>query len=99
MNVMDDIKRRHFVMSLAVAGQRRTQAEGQSGTADLFRPIRDLLSGNAHLTWVFSGDSITHGALHTMGAAAIRNISQNVSGGSFSADRMSSSIRVSAATG
>ena len=53
--------------SLAVAGQGRNQDAGQSGTADLFRPIRDLLSGNAHLTWVFTGDSITHGALHTMG--------------------------------
>jgi acyl-CoA thioesterase-1 len=67
VNAMDDIKRRHFVMSLAVAGQGRTQDAGQSRTADLFRPIRDLLSGSAHLTWVFTGDSITHGALHTMG--------------------------------
>ena len=49
MNVMDAIKRRQFVMSLAVAGQGRTQDAGQSRTADLFRPIRDLLSGNAHL--------------------------------------------------
>lgn len=29
--------------------------------------IRDLLAGQAPLTWVFTGDSITHGALHTLG--------------------------------
>jgi lysophospholipase L1-like esterase len=51
-----NVKRRDFVMGVA----------GAPGP-DLFRPIKDLLSGSAHLTWVFTGDSITHGALHTMG--------------------------------
>jgi acyl-CoA thioesterase-1 len=37
----------------------------QSG--DPFQPIRNLLSGTEPLTWLFTGDSITHGALHTMG--------------------------------
>jgi lysophospholipase L1-like esterase len=30
--------------------------------------IRQLLSGDRPLKWVFTGDSITHGALHTYGA-------------------------------
>ncbi|MBL8294024.1 MAG: SGNH/GDSL hydrolase family protein, partial [Bryobacterales bacterium] len=38
-----------------------------SGDKDLFQPIREKLSGKEPLTWVFTGDSITHGALHTMG--------------------------------
>ena len=67
MNFMDNIKRRHFVMSLVAAGQAGAQNAGEPGSADPFRPIHDLLSGTAHLTWVFTGDSITHGALHTMG--------------------------------
>src|SRR6185369_10691115 len=29
--------------------------------------IKRLLAGKAALTWVFTGDSITHGALHTLG--------------------------------
>jgi acyl-CoA thioesterase I len=70
---MDEINRRHFVMGLAATGQVNGQDAGQSparqsGVTDLFRPIQELLSGSAHLTWVFTGDSITHGALHTMGA-------------------------------
>ena len=38
-----------------------------SGARDLFQAIREKLSGKEPLTWVFTGDSITHGALHTMG--------------------------------
>lgn len=36
-------------------------------TDDLFQPITRHLAGKDPLTWVFTGDSITHGALHTMG--------------------------------
>jgi len=32
-----------------------------------FQPIQVLLQGKEPVTWVFTGDSITHGALHTMG--------------------------------
>lgn len=38
-----------------------------SGGRDVFQPVKDLLRGKEPLTWVFTGDSITHGALHTMG--------------------------------
>lgn len=31
------------------------------------RKIRALLQGNKHSVWVFTGDSITHGAIHTNG--------------------------------
>ncbi|MCE5309456.1 MAG: SGNH/GDSL hydrolase family protein [Acidobacteriales bacterium] len=32
-----------------------------------FQTIKGLLAGKDPVTWVFTGDSITHGALHTMG--------------------------------
>lgn len=38
-----------------------------SGGKDSFQPVKELLRGKESLTWVFTGDSITHGALHTMG--------------------------------
>ncbi|MFN7919025.1 MAG: GDSL-type esterase/lipase family protein [Bryobacteraceae bacterium] len=42
-------------------------ALAQSPAADSFAPVRALLTGKEPLTWVFTGDSITHGALHTFG--------------------------------
>lgn len=32
-----------------------------------FEPLREVLSGKEPAIWVFTGDSITHGALHTFG--------------------------------
>lgn len=29
--------------------------------------LRDFIKDNSHLIWIFTGDSITHGALHTLG--------------------------------
>lgn len=54
------MQRRSFLQSpLAGLAQTATQAP--------FAPFRDLLAGKEPLTWVFTGDSITHGALHTFG--------------------------------
>ncbi|HLA95822.1 MAG TPA: GDSL-type esterase/lipase family protein [Pyrinomonadaceae bacterium] len=37
------------------------------GKEDPFKEVKNLLAGNKPLIWVFTGDSITHGALHTFG--------------------------------
>ncbi len=39
----------------------------QTAGPSLTEPFRALLAGKEPLTWVFTGDSITHGALHTFG--------------------------------
>src|SRR3954470_4158836 len=55
-----DLNRRQLfqVAASAVPGSR---------AAELFQPITKQLAGKEPLTWVFTGDSITHGALHTLG--------------------------------
>ena len=53
-----DLDRRQL---LQLAAMSQTTAEEQ------FQPIKALLAGKDPVTWVFTGDSITHGALHTMG--------------------------------
>src|SRR3954451_2371939 len=47
--------------------QVAASAVPDSRAAELFQPITKQLAGKEPLTWVFTGDSITHGALHTMG--------------------------------
>jgi acyl-CoA thioesterase I len=42
------------------------KAAAASGAADLEK-IKAILAGKEAVTWVFTGDSITHGALHTLG--------------------------------
>jgi lysophospholipase L1-like esterase len=42
-------------------------ALSQAVVEERLQPIRALLAGKEPVTWVFTGDSITHGALHTMG--------------------------------
>jgi lysophospholipase L1-like esterase len=39
----------------------------QSGAEDRFQIFKSMLAAKTPLTWVFTGDSITHGALHTRG--------------------------------
>src|SRR5581483_9988404 len=59
--------RRDVFRSLpALASPAGLQSQSNQ-VAESFQPIRALLSGNDPVTWVFTGDSITHGALHTMG--------------------------------
>jgi len=45
------------------AGQKRKKPAPTSGVEG----IKDLLAGKEPVAWVFTGDSITHGALHTKG--------------------------------
>src|SRR5262245_5879886 len=51
-----------LAVSGAVTGVE-TPGRGPMGLAG----IKQLLAGKKALTWVFTGDSITHGALHTLG--------------------------------
>src|SRR5262249_39406477 len=51
-----------LAVSGAVTGVE-TPGRGPTGLAG----IKQLLAGKKALTWVFTGDSITHGALHTLG--------------------------------
>jgi len=77
----DDLSRRTFLQStaLAAAALAANGAAGQAAEddppakedapappAELMR-IQELLRGADPVTWVFTGDSITHGALHTLG--------------------------------
>ena len=39
----------------------------QTASSSLVEPFRTMLAGKEPLTWIFTGDSITHGALHTWG--------------------------------
>src|SRR5207247_6020779 len=57
--------RRQFLAGIILvsAGAARADEKPASGLAE----IKHLLSGKKELTWVFTGDSITHGALHTLG--------------------------------
>src|SRR6266511_979426 len=65
-------ERRQFLagLGLAACGGALATAE-PSGTGSLagtgLAGIKQFLAGKKALTWVFTGDSITHGALHTLG--------------------------------
>src|SRR4051794_36538354 len=63
--------RRHFLFGVGLASCRfgaaraaPTEGDEPGGSAG----IKRLLEGKRALTWVFTGDSITHGALHTLGS-------------------------------
>jgi len=57
---------RREMLALAAAAQAPT-GTAQNQVPDNFDKIRRLLHGTDPVTWVFTGDSITHGALHTNG--------------------------------
>ncbi|MEO8127364.1 MAG: SGNH/GDSL hydrolase family protein [Bryobacteraceae bacterium] len=57
---------RREMLALAAAAQVRPGL-AQIGDGGSFDSVKQLLQGKEPLTWVFTGDSITHGALHTMG--------------------------------
>lgn len=65
--------RREFLEQLGLVACAVSLAESGQVRADEPRPsaslaeIKQLLAGKKALTWVFTGDSITHGALHTLG--------------------------------
>jgi lysophospholipase L1-like esterase len=65
---MEDFPRRSFLfasLALAAFPARIVTAEREA-VPDL-EGARNLLSGSEPVTWLFTGDSITHGALHTHG--------------------------------
>lgn len=59
---MSAISRRDLAGVLAAS-----KALSAQNSSDSLQPIRDLFSSDKPSTWVFTGDSITHGALHTLG--------------------------------
>src|ERR1700722_15514537 len=56
--------RRRF---LAGAGLAALGLAADAPAADPFAPIKAVLKRKDPAVWVFTGDSITHGALHTLG--------------------------------
>lgn len=70
------IKRRSFLTGVAGAvgaavathgQQTNTAAAADPPKVDGLEGIKALLAGKEPVTWVITGDSITHGALHTLG--------------------------------
>jgi acyl-CoA thioesterase-1 len=65
------IKRRGFLGQLGSVGLASISGVGQSSVPpdsdDNGKDIRALLKGKQPVMWVLTGDSITHGALHTFG--------------------------------
>src|SRR4029077_19894017 len=62
--------RRKFLAGLGVAlcGTAAAETDRPPPAAEAgLAGIKQLLAGKRPLTWVFTGDSITHGALHTLG--------------------------------
>jgi acyl-CoA thioesterase I len=63
------IQRRQLLQALPALGfgGLRAQSGASAMAEDLLQPIKSLFKGTDPITWLFTGDSITHGALHTMG--------------------------------
>jgi acyl-CoA thioesterase-1 len=59
--------RRLFIAGLAASVAAASAHAAETPPADGFDAVKALLAGKRPLTWVFTGDSITHGALHTLG--------------------------------
>lgn len=55
------------VMSSAQANQAAVPKRKKPAPTSGVEGIKDLLAGKEPVAWVFTGDSITHGALHTKG--------------------------------
>jgi acyl-CoA thioesterase-1 len=63
------LKRRDFLGGLGATGAMLVSHADPSVPEmnDTQQRLRSLLSGSAPAIWLFTGDSITHGAIHTMG--------------------------------
>jgi len=61
--------RRKLILSgmAALPAQVLAGAQARPAVAPPFQPIRGLIDEKDPITWVFTGDSITHGAAHTLG--------------------------------
>jgi acyl-CoA thioesterase-1 len=57
---------RREMLALAAAAQAPS-TPAKTGSPGAFDKIQQTLQQKDPITWVFTGDSITHGALHTMG--------------------------------
>jgi lysophospholipase L1-like esterase len=60
------MNRRNFIGVIGAATLAANTIQGNIQN-DRFQPIKNLLADKRSLIWVFTGDSITHGALHTYG--------------------------------
>lgn len=65
----DRLQRRQFLAGagLTVCGRLVVNADDKPADDGGLAGIKKLLAGKRALTWVFTGDSITHGAQHTRG--------------------------------
>ena len=63
------LNRRSFLGGISTLGLMFAPGVGQAQAEldDAHQRIRALLSGSEPAIWLFTGDSVTHGALHTMG--------------------------------
>jgi lysophospholipase L1-like esterase len=63
------MNRRGFIAAAGAAAIAANAAIGKDSEReeDSFKEIKALLNGKEPIVWVFTGDSITHGALHTFG--------------------------------
>ena len=61
------MNRRNFLGAMGAATIAASTIQGNIQN-DIFQPIKNLIAGKQPLIWVFTGDSITHGALHTFGS-------------------------------
>ena len=63
------MNRRGFIASAGAAAIAANTAVGKGNERedDVFKELKALLKSSDPIVWVFTGDSITHGALHTFG--------------------------------
>lgn len=63
------MNRRGFIASAGAAAIAANTIAGKAAAneGDAFKDLKALLKGSEPVVWVFTGDSITHGALHTFG--------------------------------
>lgn len=63
------MNRRGFIASAGAAAIAANTAIGNvvESEGDEFKDLKALLKGGEPVVWIFTGDSITHGALHTFG--------------------------------
>lgn len=62
------MNRRNFIAAAGAAAIAASTTIAQSDTkSDSFENLKRLIADRKPLIWVFTGDSITHGALHTFG--------------------------------
>jgi lysophospholipase L1-like esterase len=63
------MNRRNFIGTIGAATiAAKTSLAGNAESRDtVFQPLKNLIANKEPVIWVFTGDSITHGALHTFG--------------------------------